>query len=302
AAFATGVLTQRVQTWSIASATLALMASTALGPLLFNWLPWWPELHWQWLPILVLFAGTTGLVPALSQQFPQFRVKPGESVFKPLGLVRLVSILVIAGLTAYLLVPDWQRLDNVRVWYVVGLASVIFIVSCLSSYGVQRSEPALPALLLFSTGLAVGILLFLSGSLKFAQLAGLPTAAGAAWWLLAGRSRLTSDSLAVAAPAFIAVITGLLFCGYINSFSSLPVACYAIVVLAPASLGLRAVRRTGLARESISGNHQQIDRQESANQVRISAQEKNRFGWWSHFLPLAVALVWAITVSVMEDS
>ena len=279
-AYAVGRLVLQVPRLQFASATTGLMCVSLAGVLFFEWLPLDPELHWQWLPALILFSSVLSLLVNINSRHLGKHTELDDSEqsgsvpearFSLRHAIQVTLFAFLAILTAYFLMPDWQKLNDVRFWYGIVLSMIIFTVCWMTHSGTIRARPTLSSTVLALTSIATGIVLFHSGSLKFAQFAGLPAAACIAWRLLSRNAQFKPSCIAIATPAYTIAITGLLFCGYINSFSSVPVACYLLCVFAPASLFFHTHDKLTLPKLAL------------------------------HLLPLVIAVIWATTRSLLDD-
>ena len=201
---------------------LALGGGFIVGYCLLPWAPLLPNAQWHWIPYLSAIAIVSAPV----------RLAPGAST------ARIWSILLLlAGLAAWLLVPSWAEPERTRHLYaaVVGVA-LLFLCGLLEPLA-KRSPGALFPLLLCVVSAVGAVVLGLSGSVKFAQLAGVVAAA------MGGCTAVSyfypSEPLVYGAMAtFSVLLGGLMFTGYVNSFSDLPMASYLLVPAAPLALWL----------------------------------------------------------------
>lgn len=202
------------------AATVALVGGCWAGYWLLSLGPWQPETHWHWLPWAVLMALATGPVSCAR----------GVSSVEQVALCVLVSTVA-----AWSLVPTWPSLDPPRLAQAGALAGYAVILASLLGPLTKRFKgPFLPAVLAV-TLLAAAIVLALSGSLRFAQIAG--AGAGAMFGIgIAAQLDKKADSLRGAAMAFTLLTAGALYVGQVNSFSNVPLASFALVPLAPLAL------------------------------------------------------------------
>ncbi len=208
-------------------AALSVVGGFVTGYALLPWAPLNPSSHWHWLPYLALFTMLAGPV----------------CLATGVGwLERIALHVAVAIVCAFVLVPTWEKLQTARLAYVIGLAASIAVISLLLEPLAKRNNgPVFPTLLVF-VGATAAVVLGLSGSMKFAQLAGV--IAAVAFGSALGTVILRSESFwRGAVLPFTVLVLGLLFVGYVNSFSNVPAASYALVGIAPLSLWLCAYRR-----------------------------------------------------------
>ena len=191
----------------------SIIAGFVAAYAMFPWTTFRPQTHWQYLPYLVLAGGLIGAVGAAG------------------GVMRVERWLLhalFALVAAWLLVPDWKNLEASRVQYtaLVALATLILALS-LDGLGAR----AAPLLVLATVGLtfaAGAVIVGLAGIMKLAQLTGACAAAtGGCFigvWLSARR-----PAPHTAALSFAVLFVGLMFSGYVNSFSNIPATSYALV-------------------------------------------------------------------------
>jgi hypothetical protein len=178
--------------------------------------PWIPESHWQWLPYILLFASGTVLLP------DRHRV----------GFVlRWIFVLIVSGTAAWLLVPTWTDLPLSQTTY-----AAIFSGAVLADTVALRASSntsAHRAVLSYhvANALTISIVLMISGSARFALLGGCGAAAMAGL-LLAALFKVAFDLDCLAFPYALFAV-GTMLIGQVNSFSSVPVASYAICALMP---------------------------------------------------------------------
>jgi hypothetical protein len=197
-----------------AAGPLALAGGFVAAYLLFSWTPAAPTEGWHWLPYLSLMAAVIGTVSRAT----------GVTVAE-----RFVLQLLLAGVAAWFLVPAWSDLQPVRHIY-LAIVACSLLVLCLAL------EPAPARLRGASLPLALALVVFggatvlvLSGSVKFAQLASVLAFA------LCGCAALSRPdaSLSGAGPVVAVLLGGLMFTGYVQSFSNVPLASYLLVAAAP---------------------------------------------------------------------
>ena len=191
--------------------------------------PWIPTAHWHWLPWMLLAATVVGPVSCAN------------------GVARIERWLLYALLAlgvGWMLVPTWEDLEPAR-WiqlicfalYVVGWVAIMQPVE-------RRSAgPLLPAVLSVTLA-AAAIILALSGSLRFAQIAGAGAAAMAGIFLVNCWDR-EPGRLSGFGLVFAILVIGSLLVGRVNSFSDVPLVSYLLVPLAPLGLWLTEAKPLG---------------------------------------------------------
>lgn len=201
-----------------AAAALAFGFGTAA--VLFPWFPWKPEFAWHWLPYLGLLAAIAGGI--------------GPSTKVP-SWGRWLLWLGLAGVSALVIVPTWEKLESDRLGYIVGLASTFFVLIVLLDPLAARLAGNLLPTHLAITATVGAVILGLSGSAKYAQLGG-AVAAAMGGCAIVGWFRQEMTWLRGAMPAFVVLLGGLMFTGYISSFTEIPWLSYLLVPLAPLML------------------------------------------------------------------
>ena len=218
------------------AATTALVGGFTLGYALLGLGQWSPRFFWHWLPYVVLMALPVG--PLLA----------GAGKQRVVGVVLMLCVAIVGG---WLLVPTWPHLEPPRAVYMfVWIPAICVLAFSLDPLTRSRMEDELPRNNL-PKGLLVGtltasmflavIIIFLSGSLRFTQLAGAGAAAmlGIAMAVVISRKKYGVDGIA---PAFSLLIGGLLLIAFVDSHSSVPLLSYVLVALAPLALWIAAVK------------------------------------------------------------
>lgn len=207
--------------------SIAYVSGLLLGYFLLKLGPYSPEAHWHWLPYAMLLALVIGPVSLAA----------GVTSFERVLLYALVA--VIAG---RLLVPDWEDLKPSPLAHLVFFAIYsTLLASVLESQRRHFSGSLIATVHLIAMAFAAGVLA-LSGSLRFAQIAG--AGAGASAGLaLACRFVPKDDSLQGVSLVYVLLLNGILLAGRVNSFSNVPLASYLLIPLAPLSLCLMAQGR-----------------------------------------------------------
>ncbi len=216
----------------------AMVGGFITAYLLLPWAPKIPTESWHWIPYLAIATALIG--PAA--------VAKGVSMGE-----RVAIVILLATIGGLLLIPTWPDLQPARYRYAVGLACSFTVVWLLLAPLVGRVPSASFAFLFAAILIGGAAVLVLSGNLKIAQLAvaaafSLCGCAGVAYF------RTEEGIFRGALPLITVLLIGLMFTGYIESYSSVPVASYVTVVVAPlglwlAELGIRgeSVRRWQLA-------------------------------------------------------
>ncbi|MEZ6060560.1 MAG: hypothetical protein R3C19_09380 [Planctomycetaceae bacterium] len=202
---------------------LALVTGFLVGYWLLELGPVKPKSARDWLPAMVVLATAGTLTPWRSLK------------------VRGAIVLVVAALSAWLLVPNWGRLETterafVMAWHVM----LVPMILCLEPLEERLTDWAFPAAL---TGVAAcaAIILLLCGSLRFCQTAGCGTGALAGMSLVCFSGRRQTVLSGIVLPYTI-LLSGILLIGRIGSFSEVPWFCYVLPPLAPLALWIAAVR------------------------------------------------------------
>ncbi len=203
-------------------APLAFAIAFAVGYVALRPGPLVPEKQWHWLPLICLAGSLCGL----SCDGNRKRV-----------LVQLGLWLLVAAGAAMLLTPDRNSLQPARgVWLIVWPVLVVFS-AWLAAATFQKVDAVSVSLILCLQFFSASVLLLLSGSLRFSQLAliGFGAALGLVLPSVAGK---TSPSLVHANFATAILLWGLMLTGRVNSFSEIPWLCYLLIPFASALPGL----------------------------------------------------------------
>lgn len=204
------------------AATAGLAAGFCLGYGLLELGPWIPETHWHWLPAAVVATLAAGPVARAG----------GVS-----WLERSLLYVLLAAVTGWFLIPTWNDLEPSRTTLLAGWCGYVVLVSLLLEALCSRATGGGLPLVLILTLLAAAVVLALSGSLRFAQIAG----AGMGAMLGIGVTLVwsgTKDGLRGGMLAFTVFAAGALLIGRLNSFSDVPWASYLLVPVAPLALWL----------------------------------------------------------------
>jgi hypothetical protein len=205
-----------------ASASMATLSGFLVGYGLLKLAPWAPEAHWHWLPYLLIASAIVG---------------PVACAVGVNHVERLLLYLLVAVVAAWFLVPTWEDLDPSRTIHcVVFVAYVVVLASLLEPLAIRLLGPLLP-IVFWATMTTAAVVLALSGSLRFAQIA-LAGAGSLFGVLLVACFRRETNHVTGLALLFSVMAVGLMLVGRVNSFSEVPLASYLLVPAAPLSLWL----------------------------------------------------------------
>lgn len=196
---------------ALAIGTLTGYALLSLGPLQ-------PEAHWHWLPLVLMAGAFLG---------PLARAT-GISTLERYSLFAIVSFAAM-----FVLTPQWEGLQPPRSTHVLLWGALAAVAACsLDAAATRRPGPLLPALLT-CTLCAGGVVLALSGNLRFAQILG--AAAGSCFGVALVTARPSCATLAAGlALPWTLLAAGTMLSGHLHSFSEVPLASYLLTPAAPA--------------------------------------------------------------------
>lgn len=207
-----------------------------------------PERYLDWSPYIALLLAAVACITLMTSRH---------------GL-RWCLWLAACGIAAWLLVPDFPRLFPPRTVSVALVAAL----GGLTAGVVATFEDRLPRRACTSahlmTGSAAALILAQSYGLKFSQMAGMLTAALAGPFLLASPGGKRHTSI-----VFLPLLAAILFMGYANSSSDVPVFCYFLPVTAAIPLLLQ---RQPSSADSRPGKESAEDRADDQHPERPSAQ------------------------------
>jgi hypothetical protein len=203
---------------------LAFAGGFLLGYFLLRLGPVAPESHWHWLPYGVLLALIVG---------------PVSRAAGVTWVERVLLYALVAAVAGWWLVPTWEDLEPSRTSQLLFWAALVVLSASLLEPLAGRFSGSLLGLVLFFTMVCASGVLALGGSLRFAQIAGAGAGSLAGLAIVARWGREV-DSLQGVAMGFVILIWGSLLVGRVNSFSSVPLASYVLLPLAPLSLWLFA--------------------------------------------------------------
>ena len=189
-----------------------------------------PERYLDWSPYIALLLAAVACITLMTSRH---------------GL-RWCLWLAACGIAAWLLVPDFPRLFPPRTVSVALVAAL----GGLTAGVVATFEDRLPRRACTSahlmTGSAAALILAQSYGLKFSQMAGMLTAALAGPFLLASPGGKRHTSI-----VFLPLLAAILFMGYANSSSDVPVFCYFLPVTAAIPLLLQRQPSSTDSREGV---------------------------------------------------
>ena len=212
-------------------AFLTAYVSLTLGPIS-------PATHWHFLPYALVAATVLGPV-ACAQ---------GVTMIE-----RIVVYCVVACVIAWVLVPSWDDLVPSRHVYMLGMVIyIVVLASGLHRLTQRQHGPQLPLMFWLTLSVAA-VILILSGSVRFAQIALALAAASFGHALFAMIDR---DNHSRGLELFFAVAVVSLMCiGHVNSFTQIPMFVFWLVPAAPLATLLGAVypcsRCTGIAKYAV---------------------------------------------------
>ncbi len=204
------------------AACYAVGVGFVLGYFLLGLGPLVPTQHWHWLPHLLVLAGLFG--PLLDREQSHW-------------IDRALLCGIHCVFLAFLLVPAWPTLDEVRVrhWLYLGAGAWAWMMLMLPLARIQLGP--LFALLLGATLVSAGVVAAASGSLRFMQLVTLAATGlfGCGATMLIFHKKASID---LGIPLIATVLCGLLYVARVNSFSEVPLYSYWLPAVAPLALWL----------------------------------------------------------------
>jgi hypothetical protein len=207
------------------SGALALAVAYFAGYFAAGYLEKWAPLvptttkdEWSWLPTLVLLAGLAPLLP----------VKGGPLRWG----VTVLAALLVAGATAWLLVPDYEAMQATRRYYVGGAAVAVLVLWGALDPLAERQPGGRVPLLLTSVAVAAAVVLLGAASLRLATLAG-PLAGALTGAALVAYFNPDRRHLRGMVPGFAVLLVGLLLQGHLGASDEVPRLGFLLVLLAP---------------------------------------------------------------------
>jgi hypothetical protein len=208
----------RISRVASASGAISLAAGFFAGWAQQEWTVLQPTRYLDWLPWICVILAIVAV---------GFAVRIPRKILLPLTGAACLS-------AAWLLVPAFPRLQPPQPIAVamIGAASILLVGPL--EHSAIRINTRLLTVCLMATGTAGSIVLAQSFALKFAQIAGILTAA-LAGTLLLGKSAAERSSVGLQL-VFVTMFANLMFIGYANSSSDVPIYSYALIVAAPLAL------------------------------------------------------------------
>lgn len=199
------------------SASIALVAGFFAGYRLLSLAPWNPSAHWHWLPYALLVAAVVGPITCAAGVWT---------------IERICLYVLVALAAGWVLVPNWDDLDPSRKVHLLAFATYVVVWACLFRPLLNRHAGPLLPVVLWATMTAAAIVLALSGSLRFAQIA--IALAGALFGIvIVATMWRDSNHLNGMTLLFSVAVVGALLIGRVNSFSQVPLASYLLIPAAP---------------------------------------------------------------------
>ncbi|MFI4875018.1 MAG: hypothetical protein ACIALR_06765 [Blastopirellula sp. JB062] len=203
-------------------ANLAIGAGFLTGYALLRYAPWQPTSHWHWAP----YALTLSILLGSAASAKEISL-----------LERILLYATAAWVAAWFLVPTYDDLDPSRAAHLIGWPLYLLLIALpLDAVTRRMNGPLLPAVVTLS--LAVGMaIVFLSGNAKLTQILGFGLAALLGVTLSSFLSKEKPALLGAALP--ITFLSGsYLLVARVQSFSDVPMLCYALPPLAPLLLAV----------------------------------------------------------------
>ncbi len=195
-----------------------------LGIRLLALTPWKPSTHWHWLPYIAL---TCAILSPLT-------------VHRNI-VVRIAGAGIMAGISAFLLVPDWNDLPQPRLVMISSFAVALVVVWAGLSSLTMRVERRGLAIVMAGAALGAALILTLAGSLRFGQIGGCIAAAFFGLMVAQFVDR-TSGKMPDITLLFTGLCCGAMLVGQLNSSSDVPLISFLIPPLAPTSIWLGRIR------------------------------------------------------------
>ncbi|APZ95056.1 hypothetical protein [Fuerstiella marisgermanici] len=199
------------------AAPLALTAGFLTGYWLLELGPYIPEVYREWLPYTVLAAGVASAIP--QRHLP----------------MRIAIAAAVAGFAAWQLVPGWEHLEPSAATHRIAWLVLVIPVLLALEPSTQHTPSWLVSVVLGMTMVAASVVLLLSGSLLFCQVAGCGAGALVGMGLLTACKRHDQTFEGLALP-FTILLAGILLIGRVESFSEVPLISYLLLPAAPLML------------------------------------------------------------------
>jgi hypothetical protein len=190
--------------------------------------------EWSWLPWLAALAGLAGLAALL----------PLKRDWARRGMTAL-AVLLVAALSAWLLVPEFETLRALRPYYVGGGAAAVLLLWAVLDPLAGRQPGGRIPLLLACVAVAAAMVILLAASMKLATLAG-PLAGALTGCTVVGFRYPDRDDLRGMLPGFAVLLVGLLLQGYLTrGAEEVPGVSFLLVLVAPLLLWVGGRGRWG---------------------------------------------------------
>lgn len=201
---------------------------------------WRVSIHWDWLPYAAVAAAVVGPV-ALA------------------GGVRLLErwllYAIIASVTAWFLVPEWDDLEPSRAVHLLALTIYVVLLAALLQPLTTRLPGPLVGTVLSLCMVIVAAMMVPAGSLRFAQIAGAAAGSFVGCTIASVFQPRRGDFAGIALP-FAVLAAGLMLIGRVNSYSTVPLVSYLLPPLAPLGLwcsaGIWTSHKPGRARAIVA--------------------------------------------------
>jgi len=195
------------------------------GCVAFGWVPLRPVESWHWIAPLAAMGTAAGVIEAVGRRW---------------GWWAWALRLGVPALAGWLLVPEWQE---GRWWWAAGLGVVALVLTWSLRAVAPRPGGALRLVtggLVLLVAAGASAVLVQAGIAKFGQLAAALAAAigGTVVLSLALARRSDLPDTAGMAPVWGVVLTGLLFNGWFHTYSDVPGAAFALVIVSAGAVGL----------------------------------------------------------------
>lgn len=202
------------------TASCAALVGFLIGYVMLSLGPSVPTGHWHWLVYLLIAAAIVGPIS----------LAEGLRVWE-----RILLWLLLAAVTAGLLVPTWEDLEPSRAVHWVVLAGMFVLLATFLQPLEDRLAGWHLGIAMWATLCTAAVVLALSGNGRFGQIA--IAGAGAILGLsaLSGLAR-GEQPLLGSSGLFAMLVVGTLLVGRVNSFSDVPLASYLLVPFAPLTL------------------------------------------------------------------
>lgn len=198
---------------------LPLVVAAAVGYFMLSLGPWVPDAHYEWLPLGVVLAAVTASL------LDFFR---WNSLVRWIGLP--IGYAAIVGLVGYVLMPTWEGLEPSYTPYLACWCVGVLVISLTNEWTPGNGGWPM-AVVWLGTCLAAAVVVALSESLRFAQVAGLSFSAGLG--LVVTGIVLKRSLLGGLGLTLTVYLAGILLIAQVNSFSDVPLVSYWLPIAGP---------------------------------------------------------------------